>query len=85
MKVIRLKIGDRLTGIVVRSDAKYPQMWRVHAPGRISDMVNLTRAKDAAIAWARPKGLGGAEVAHWDHRQTGAAALLARETAGAGT
>jgi hypothetical protein len=33
-------------------------------------MVNLTRAKDAAIVWVRPKGLGGTEVAHWHRRQT---------------
>ena len=31
-------------------DAKYPGMWRIAWPdGRQSDMVNLTRAKDAAI------------------------------------
>ena len=30
--------------------------------GRVSDMVNLPRAKDAAVAWARPRGLGGGDV-----------------------
>ena len=30
-------------------DTKYPKMWRVKYPdGRLTDMVNLTRAKDAA-------------------------------------
>ena len=28
----------------------------------VSDMVNPTRAKDAAVAWARSRGLGGAQV-----------------------
>jgi hypothetical protein len=37
----------------VKPDATYPNMWRVSLPnGRISDMVNLTRAKDAAICLA---------------------------------
>jgi hypothetical protein len=31
--------------------------------------VNLTRAKDASITWARPRGLGGTEVIHWDRRE----------------
>jgi hypothetical protein len=51
-------------------DAKYPSMWRVHMGQHKSGMVNLTRAKDAAIVWARPKGLGGTEIAHWHRRQT---------------
>jgi hypothetical protein len=34
-------------------DAKYPSMWRVRLlDGRLTDMVNRTRAKDAAIAIA---------------------------------
>lgn len=71
----RLKIGNRLTGIVVRLDDQYPNMWRIHASdGRISDMVNLSRAKDAAITWARPHGLGGTEVIRWDHREMATAA-----------
>ena len=28
----------------------------------VSDMVNPTQAKDAAVAWARSRGLGGAQV-----------------------
>jgi len=32
-------------------DNKYPTMWRVRSPdGALSDMVNRTRAKDAAMA-----------------------------------
>jgi hypothetical protein len=26
-------------------------LWRVRGPGGVSDVVNLTRAKDAAVAW----------------------------------
>jgi hypothetical protein len=34
----------------VAVDKKYPQMWRVRLPnGQLSDMVNKTRAKDAAL------------------------------------
>jgi hypothetical protein len=33
----------------VKRDANWPNMWRVHLPnGQVTDMVNLTRAKDAA-------------------------------------
>jgi hypothetical protein len=47
----RLKVGNRLSGYSVVPDQKYPQMWRVKCPdGRLSDMVNRTRAKDAAMA-----------------------------------
>jgi hypothetical protein len=32
-------------------DQKYPNMWRIEFPdGKLSDMVNRTRAKDAAMA-----------------------------------
>jgi hypothetical protein len=32
-------------------DGRYPGMWRVEMPdGRLSDMTNLSRAKDAAVA-----------------------------------
>jgi hypothetical protein len=36
----------------VEPDATYPGMWRIRHRGRLSDMVNLTRAKDAAITLA---------------------------------
>jgi hypothetical protein len=35
----------------------------------VSDMVNPTRAKDAAVAWARSRGLGGGETARWHRRE----------------
>ena len=33
-------------------DETYPGMWRVLSGGRLSDMLNLSRAKDAAVAIA---------------------------------
>ena len=61
MPELRLYAGNKFTGIVVRPDEKYPSMWRVHMDGRLpSDMVNLTRAKDAAHFWAK---LGERELA----------------------
>jgi|SRR5215467_9677937 len=67
----RLFIGASFTGLTVRQDEHHPRLWRIHPRnGKPSDMVNLARAKDAAIAWARPKGLGGSEIAHWSYRQS---------------
>jgi hypothetical protein len=43
--------GTELTRVV--PDKKYPGMWRVRSSdGRLSDMLNLTRAKDAAATMA---------------------------------
>lgn len=43
--------GRRLVEIV--PDEKYPAMWRVKRPdGSLTDMVNITRARDAARAMA---------------------------------
>jgi hypothetical protein len=40
--------------ICVVPDGDYPNMWRVkHPDGRLSDMANLSRAKDAAMALAQ--------------------------------
>ena len=48
---LRLKTG-RVLAVVVPDD-KWPDMYRVRIPGRdISDMANLSRAKDAAISLA---------------------------------
>jgi hypothetical protein len=39
--------------VTIESDARHPGMWRVRYPdGRLSDMVNLTRAKNAAVSIA---------------------------------
>jgi len=46
-----LKSGRR--GIAaIEPDSKWPGMWRVRRGGSISDMVNMSRAKDAAISIA---------------------------------
>lgn len=47
-----LYFGKRRMVSVVQ-DEKYPQMWRVRLPnGQLTDMVNLSRAKDAARSLA---------------------------------
>jgi len=52
-KGTRLFYGRQCVRQIV-ADEKWPGMWRVrHSDGRLSDMVNLTRAKDAAAAGAR--------------------------------
>jgi hypothetical protein len=47
----RLYEDRRCVGTVV-PDGKYPGMWRAKLPGGLSDMVNLTRAKDAVLGRA---------------------------------
>lgn len=69
-----MMIGTKKTGYRIVSDAVFPKMWRVadrsgqlpegSAP-RLSDMVNLPRAKAAALSFARPEGLGSAEKVRW--------------------
>ena len=60
---LELHIGRQPTGFTVQPDGVWSQMWRVHAPdGQVSDMLNMTRALDAGVAWARPRGLGGGET-----------------------
>jgi hypothetical protein len=67
---IELHIGRRNTGVSVRPDFEWPGMWRVLQGDRVSDIVNLSRAKDVAIGWARPRGLGQTEVGRWHRRET---------------
>jgi hypothetical protein len=45
-----LYVDRRSSGYSVVQDERYPTMWRVRSPTGISDMVNRTRAKDAALA-----------------------------------
>jgi hypothetical protein len=79
---LRLYIGSRFTGVTVVPDDKWPGMWRVRNRDHLSDMVNLARAKDAALCWARPRGLGGGEMVRWDRRETAATAPQINQTAG---
>ena len=69
---IELHIGECPTGVIVRPDSQWPGMWRIVHGDQVSDMVNLPRAKDAAIRLARPRGLGGHETARWHRRETAA-------------
>lgn len=74
-----LYIGNKWTGVSIQTDPDWPTMWRVRQGEQVSDMVNLSRAKDAAVAWARPRGLGGNEVATWRRRESGVAAPPMRQ------
>lgn len=57
--MLKLYIGNKFTGITVQQDDKWPTMWRIRwADSQVSDMVNLSRAKDAAI----PRNLGGKQT-----------------------
>jgi hypothetical protein len=48
---LRLRSGGASAPrIMITQDATYPTMWRVKMPDGLSDMVNRTRAKDAARA-----------------------------------
>ena len=46
-----LRLGRRVVA-TIEPDSKWPGMWRVRCGGSLSDMVNLSRAKDAAISIA---------------------------------
>jgi len=48
MADIKTLFVGRRRAIQIERDSKYPQMYRLRLPdGRLSDMVNLTRARDA--------------------------------------
>jgi hypothetical protein len=46
----KLMQGKRHMPIEVLPDDQWPGLYRVYYQGKVSDMVNLTRAKDAAVA-----------------------------------
>jgi hypothetical protein len=49
---LRLRSSKRFLA-VVKPDAGYPNLYRIHlAPDHLSDLLNLTRAKEAAVALA---------------------------------
>ena len=54
-------------------DERWPKMWRIHWPdGSISEMVNLSRAKDAAVVIClRSAASHDSRMFHWEpaHRQ----------------
>jgi hypothetical protein len=49
---LRLGTRRRRRLATVEPDSKWPGMYRVRHDGNVTDMVNLTRAKDAAISIA---------------------------------
>lgn len=69
-----LHYGNAKTPLVtVKPDSKYPAMWRIHTPdGTMSDMVNLSRAKDAAAS-VYTTGLNSQRL-NWKRAEAGAVA-----------
>jgi hypothetical protein len=71
-----LKIGRKRTGLIVRQDDEYPKLYRIYYRGEISDLMNLSRAKDAARSWVLPYmrpsggGLPRGHVDHWNRAQS---------------
>ena len=73
----KLYLGNQFTGITIAPDEKYPTMWRVCHKERVSDMVNLSRAKDAATTIAadygfRDRGVGRVQF-NWRGQAAGGA------------
>ena len=68
----QLYLGTKFTGVIVRPDDKWPSMFRIHWPDQPpSDIVNLTRAKDAAMRWAaRRTGANTTLHLKWKLRQS---------------
>jgi hypothetical protein len=51
--LVLYRTGSRSILAQIVADRVYPSMWRVKMPsGKLSDMTNLTRAKDAAMSIA---------------------------------
>jgi hypothetical protein len=49
---LTLRLGRGRVVASVEPDSKWSGMWRVRCGRQLSDMVNLTRAKDAAVSIA---------------------------------
>jgi hypothetical protein len=65
---LRLHIGRRYTGIRIVPWRFYPGMWRVVWPDcQVSPIGNRTRAKEAALVFARQMpGFGGRLIHRWE-------------------
>jgi len=59
---LRLRAVDGPVMATVEPDAKWPGTWRVRFGGRLSDMANLSRAKDAAISLVLSELNGGSHA-----------------------
>jgi hypothetical protein len=75
MTEYRLRIRNKLTGLVLHPDENAdhcvvcdkPIMWRIHYRGRVSDMVNIARAKDAAYSWLGLTEGGQRHEVKWEY------------------
>lgn len=78
----QLRIGSKLSGFTVEPDGQWRGMWpgmwpgmwrgmwRVHCPdGYVTDMYNLSWARQHCVSLTRPRGLGGGEKIFWDRRE----------------
>jgi hypothetical protein len=59
---LRLRTMGGPVMATVEADANWPGMWRVRFGGRLSDMANLSRAKDAAISLVLGELNGGSHA-----------------------
>lgn len=76
---LKLYIGKTFTGVTVAPDDRWPGMYRVHWPDQPpSVMVNLTRAKDAAMRWAGRSGGSQAARLNWKATERHAVGLPTR-------
>jgi hypothetical protein len=64
----RLYYGRRAV-IDVVPDKRWPTMWRVKLGDQLSDMANITRAKDAAMATARKLNPKYHDTRLWDWKK----------------
>lgn len=58
---LNLRLGERVMA-TIEPDANWPGMWRVRFGGNLSDMTNLSRAKDAAISLVLSELNGGSHA-----------------------
>ena len=68
-------------------DDEYAGMWRIRWPDRqLSDMVNLSRAKDAAMVLVRKNGIidQSTKTLHWERTEKPVGAPLVESTEQAG-
>jgi hypothetical protein len=66
--MFKLYNGRKYTGVSVQPDPQFPTMFRIHQGDFQSDMVNLARAKDAALSL--PFGKEGSKAARWHAPET---------------
>jgi hypothetical protein len=55
---LKLKLGERVLAMI-EPDQNWPGMYRVRSGSKLSDMANLSRAKDAALSLVLSRLNGG--------------------------